>query len=410
MEMLEQFRSGQAYQHIERAQSLERQGRLDEAMLEFKRAVEADPRIAASHNALGQHYLRKGLITKAADEFHTATLLMPDYDNCFNLGRALTELERYAEAAEAFQQCLAADKSDPSARYELAYLQCAIGQFSEALAQFQSLVQEFPTDWELRLGLADCYLGMANYQAAADTLHEALQNVPPDTDTAALRETLGLARRHLEFPPEAELGLKDRLYVDYGIVCLGSGRDYGLDIPIYDQHTFTYVDVAVTVSRLLALIGAYDWLFDAIVSVDADSEPLAIALSRLLGIPVVPVQALDKENLVLAVLGLTDQRELYDVTLESIPGRAVSLALAVNLPPTEGPLADVVGAYCSGKAVLPWQRLRKQSAEAAATSILRALPNVPPEDNRREQMAYYADQHTLLRFVEPPPEEPNRLP
>ena len=67
--MPNEFRHVQAYQHLEKGQSLESQGLLDEAMLEFKRAVEADPRIATARNALGNHYRRKGLLTKAADEY-----------------------------------------------------------------------------------------------------------------------------------------------------------------------------------------------------------------------------------------------------------------------------------------------------------------------------------------------------
>jgi len=117
--MPSEFKHVQAYQHIEKGQHLESLGLLDEAMLEFKRAVEADPRIAAAHNSLGHHYRRKGLLTKAADEFRSAVLLNQDYESCFNLGRVLTELEQYAAAAELYQRCLTLDTEDPSARYEL---------------------------------------------------------------------------------------------------------------------------------------------------------------------------------------------------------------------------------------------------------------------------------------------------
>src|SRR5512136_424176 len=114
-----EFSHIQAYQHIEKGPHLESLGLLDEAMLEFKRAVEADPRIATAHNALGHHYRRKGLLTKAADEFRSAVLLNQDYESCFNLGHVLGELEQYGEAADLYRRCLTLDADDPSARYEL---------------------------------------------------------------------------------------------------------------------------------------------------------------------------------------------------------------------------------------------------------------------------------------------------
>ena len=176
--MLAEFKHGQAYQHMEREHHLERQGRLDEAITECKRAIEADPGIAAAHNALGHHYHRKGLLTRAVDEFHTASLLSRDYQSCFHLGRALIDLERYTEAEEAFRQCLAVDAGSPSARYELACAQYAQGQFAEALTQFQSLAEEFPEDWELRSAMADCYMGSKDYEQAERTLREALNCAP----------------------------------------------------------------------------------------------------------------------------------------------------------------------------------------------------------------------------------------
>jgi tetratricopeptide (TPR) repeat protein len=396
--VLAEFNHGQAFQHMERGQHLERQGRLDEAMTEFKRAIEADPSIAAAHNALGHHYHRKGFLTRAVDEFHTAALLSRDYQSCFHLGRALTDLGRHTEAEEAFRQCLAMDAGAPSARYELAYAQYAQGQFAEALAQFQSLAEEFPEDWELRSAIADCHMGSKDYEQAERTLCEALRSAPATTDTLTVREAVLAARRHLEFPPQQALGLKDLMYANHGVMSLGSGRDDGLDIPVYQDYTFTYSDVAMTCSRLMTVIREYNWQFTALVSVDADSMPLAIALSQLLEQPVLRVEELGEDDFALVVLAMGTQPELCEVTLEHIPDRMVSFALAWQ--PHEELVTDILGVQCSGKCRLPWNRLRKRSALAAATSILRALAIVPDEDNRPQQVAYYTRGHKLLRFCD----------
>jgi len=400
--MLAEFKPGQAYQHLERAQHLERQGRLDEAMMEFKRAVEADPSIAAARNALGQHYLRKGLLTKAVDEFHSAALLSGDYESCFNLGRVLVELERYAEAKDAFGRCLTLDPGDPSSRYELAYVQFAAGQFGEALAQFLSLVEQYPEDWELKFAIADCQMGLEDYAAAEQTLRGALHDAPSTADLTVMREAWLRTRRYLEFPTSPGNNLKNRLYADHGIILLGTGHDDGLDIPIYKEHTFTYRDVGVTLCRLWRTIQAGSWHLTAVTSVDEDSLPLAIALSHMLEVPLLSVEELRSEDFVLLVLARGDRPELFEVTLEHIPGRMLSFALALTWSASEGLLSDVVGVRATGTCTLPWHRLRKRSAEAAATSIFRALTIVPDDDNAAEQARYYTQDHQLLRCLDPP--------
>jgi len=97
-----------------------------------------------------------------------------------------------------------------------------------------------------------------------------------------------------------------------------------------------------------------------------------------------------------------DRPELFEVTLEHVPGRILSFALALTWPASEGLLTDVIGLRGTGTCTLPWQRLRKNSAEAAAASIFRALTIVPDDDNAAEQTRYYVQDHTLLRFLEPP--------
>ncbi len=175
-----------------------------------------------------------------------------------------------------------------------------------------------------------------------------------------------------------------------------------MDVPIYEDHTFTYRDIAVTLNRLLALIKEYSWQFTAVLNVDEVSMPLAIAISLLLEVPVLGIEELRPDDLALVVLALGTQLEVLEVTLEHVPSRELSFALALNWMPDQELLTDIVGVHTSGRCILPWQRLRKRSAKAAATSILRALTTVPEEDNLSQQLAYYLREHTLLRFLDLP--------
>lgn len=398
--MPSEFKHVQAYQHIEKGQHLESLGLLDEAMLEFKRAVEADPRIAAAHNSLGHHYRRKGLLTKAADEFRSAVLLNQDYESCFNLGRVLTELEQYAEAAELYRRCLALDSEDPSAQYELGYTLCGQCNFAEALTQFQALVDRYPDDWELKFALADCYMGLKDHAAAEQELRQALHSAPTNADTSAVREALLAAWRHQEFSTSYKLGWKDLLYAEYGVMGLGSSHDDGLAIPVYKDHRLRHHDIAVTISRLLHLVREHGWQFTAVASMDADSVPIALALSHVLEAPILHVEELQDDDFSLLVLAIGKQPELCDVTLERVAGRILSFALALTWPLEQGPITDIVGVQCTGTCTLPWQLMRKRMHRTAATSLLRALAAEPDESNQKQQVAYYTHEHKLLRFFD----------
>ncbi len=396
--MLAESKTGQAYQHIERGQNLERQGRLDEAMLEFKQAIEADPRIPGPHLALGQHYRRKGLLTKAADEFHTAALLSGDCATYFELGRLLSELERFKEAQETFERCLALEPGDAGARYELASVLYSQGAFDKALRELESLASDYPDDLELQTAMADCYLALEDYPAAERVLVWALARVAPEDDASDLHEALFVARRHLEFPPQAPLNVKDLLYAEQGVMCLGTRRDDGVDIPVYEDHRFTYSDVAATCRRLVAIQHHFHWPLDAVSAVDDGAMPLTLALAALLELPARPLEQTRESELTLLVLAAVSHPELWQVTLERISTPIRSFALALTWKPDEGPVTDVVGILCTSKCVLPWQRLRKPSPQAAAASILRAYSAHPADDNLAAQMAYYERHHRLLRF------------
>jgi len=342
--------------------------------------------------------MRKGLLTKAADEFHAAVLLSSDYESHFNLGRALAELEQYSEAASAFTRCLSYVPDDPTARYELACAWCAQGQFVEALAQFELLTEQFPEDWELRQAMAECCIGLRDYARAARILQQALRTLPARAGSAEIWDCLRLARRYLEFPEQHSLSLKDHLYLHQGIVCLGSGRDDGLDIPVYEDHSFTYADVAVTLSRLIGLLVAAEEQPDAVVGAEEDAMPLALALATRLAAPVVDIDRVRDDHRALVVFGIDTTPEMLEVALEHVSGRPQSFCLGVARPNFEEVVPDIVGVYWQGRCTLPWQRKPRRSAQAAASSILRAFSIVPEEENWPLQIAYYTQQHKLLRF------------
>lgn len=84
-------------------------GRLDEAILECKHAIELDPTYGSPYNDIGAYLLEKGAAKEAIPWLEKATQ-SSRFDSYhfpwYNLGRAYTELGQYKRAQECFQQAV----------------------------------------------------------------------------------------------------------------------------------------------------------------------------------------------------------------------------------------------------------------------------------------------------------------
>jgi Flp pilus assembly protein TadD len=422
--MLNEFRRQQASVHFEHGLRLERSGRFDEAMSEYKHAVEADPSYAAAHNALGMHYRRKGLLTKAIEEFHMAVNLARDYESYFNLGKTLFDLGRNSEAREAFKRCLDLAPGDPEARYELACSNYGMGEYAEALTEMHDLAKQYPSDWEFPYVLGSCYLRLGEYPEAEGEFRKALSLAKNEEDTWSVGDALSVAQRHQEFEQSKSLGLKDRYYKDYGVAYLGTGHDNGLEIPEYFVYNFTYQDIAITLRRLLQLVEAFGWQVDALVSIDAESLPLALALGQLLGASVKQVDEVKEAEFALLVLGIGRTPELFQVAMERLPETTLSFGLCIGWLKQSEILPDIMGISTLEESSLPWRRVTPLSRQQTpadqqggaivlkppyedhrepaeiAEDILSALDELTDDKGGADQMAYYTDKHTRLRFVD----------
>ncbi|MFQ6084686.1 MAG: tetratricopeptide repeat protein [Candidatus Bathyarchaeia archaeon] len=82
--------------HLKLAHEYTRKGMLDEAIEEYKRAIEIDPKFAYSYLNLGVAYGSKGMIKEAISELETAVRLNPRYGKAHaNLANAYFLDEQY---------------------------------------------------------------------------------------------------------------------------------------------------------------------------------------------------------------------------------------------------------------------------------------------------------------------------
>jgi tetratricopeptide (TPR) repeat protein len=92
---------------VEQARRYADEGRWDEAIETYKKALEKNPTDADLYNDLGIAFDEAGKLTEAEQAYQKATELDPQFSAAFyNLGLMYEEQSRLPEAVEAYQKCI----------------------------------------------------------------------------------------------------------------------------------------------------------------------------------------------------------------------------------------------------------------------------------------------------------------
>jgi Flp pilus assembly protein TadD len=216
-----------------------REGRVDLALEEFKRAVQADPKNPYFQNGLGLAYsakaaARKGGSGASRDEwkeaiaaFRKALELNPYYVDAknalgyalimsgdreggkqeilaafsdamnpapeisaYNLGRAYLEEKNYPEAVNWLRASVNRNKSYSDAYLLLAETLLASGNAEAAVAELEAGVKEVPMEAGLQLGLGKAYFKVGRFKDARGRLEEAMKLDPSGPSGRAAAEQL----------------------------------------------------------------------------------------------------------------------------------------------------------------------------------------------------------------------------
>ena len=187
-------------EHNSRGIELADRGWLDEAIKEFKKAIELDPHSAHAHDNLATVYSEKKLYREALQEYLTALALEPDSATahynlaCFlathgqemavaeykdaiqldpdypdahlNLGLTFADQGKTSEALKELEAAIALDPKDPFPRHEVAALLMDEGDYRGAIAQLKEVVRLEPDGFEAHLDLGICYAQKGFYAEA----------------------------------------------------------------------------------------------------------------------------------------------------------------------------------------------------------------------------------------------------
>lgn len=117
-------------------------GRLDEAISHYDRAIEIKPNYAVAHHNLGLAYVRQGKPGKAIDHFSRALQAKPDYPEAYDqLGMALWDQGKVNEAITSLSKALQIKPDYAEGHSNLAIVLAKTGDSEAAMHHFSQALQ-----------------------------------------------------------------------------------------------------------------------------------------------------------------------------------------------------------------------------------------------------------------------------
>lgn len=149
---------------------LAQQGFRDEAIAHLRHALQIEPTFVNAHNTLGNILANIGALDEAIQHFRKALQTNPQSAMThYNLGRALAKHGDAEEAIVQYRQSLEIDPGDVDVHNNLGLLLLSQGNIDQAILQFREAIRVNPN-------YAKAYFNLGKVDAQQDRLDEAIAN------------------------------------------------------------------------------------------------------------------------------------------------------------------------------------------------------------------------------------------
>jgi len=194
------FQKGLGLAYAQKAKQLERTqpkrapvGEWKDAIGCFRKALELNPYYVDVRNDLAAALIGSGDREGGKKEFLGAfaepTNPTPEM-SAYNLGQAYLEEKNYTDAISWFRTSLNRNKGYPDPHIGIAEALIATGRLDEAVAQLEAGAKEIPDDVSLGLALGQAYFKAGRFGEARSSLEEVVRKEPASPVGRAAAEQL----------------------------------------------------------------------------------------------------------------------------------------------------------------------------------------------------------------------------
>ena len=201
-----------ADEHIDRGVAYAEQGQLDEALAEYRRAIELEPDNAGAYRNVGTSLGEQGQWEEAAVAYERAIELDPEFGEAYgDLVAVYLNLERLSDAVAAGERAIELSPDYAGAHNNLGVAYREQGRTDEATAQWQEAIELDPDNVNPRVHLGRSYGMQGRLDEAIVQLQEAIRI---DPDYANAHFNLGMVYHLQEESSQALAEFEETLRID----------------------------------------------------------------------------------------------------------------------------------------------------------------------------------------------------
>jgi Flp pilus assembly protein TadD len=198
-------------EHNARGIELADRGWLDEAVLEFRKAIELDPNAAHARDNLATVLTEKGRLAEALVEYVNALRAEPDNPTAHHYLASFLAGHGQDLAIALYRRAIELEFDFPDAHLNLAMALAERGDLDEARAELETAHELAPADELIHHELACCLIDLERYPEAIGHLKKIIKAHPDHVEAYI---DLGIAFTAQGFYAEAESVLSKGLEID----------------------------------------------------------------------------------------------------------------------------------------------------------------------------------------------------
>jgi tetratricopeptide (TPR) repeat protein len=185
-----------ARKEFERASNASKEGKIEEAITHYRKAIEIYPNFLAARNDLGARLMTQDRLDEAAEELRTAITIDPKaFNPRLNMGMVFVKQHEFAQGASELRTALSLDPSSASAHFYLGLALVGIDDPDHAEKEFKTAYAIGGTEYALALfHLGELYLNRGEREAALKAFQQYLTEVPNATNAAHVRQMIAMIK------------------------------------------------------------------------------------------------------------------------------------------------------------------------------------------------------------------------
>ena len=201
-----------AFAYDNMGNSLSDQGKYDEAIAAHKKAIELDPNDATAYDNMGVALEKQGKYDEAITAYKKAIELDPNYSFAYyNMGNALNDQGKLDEAITAYKKAIELDPNFASAYYNMGTVLDDQGKLDEAIAAYKKALELDPNFASAYNNMGYALFKQGKLEEAIKAYKKALEIDPNKANTQNnLKEAERLLARNSN-PPLPNIDDRDYL-------------------------------------------------------------------------------------------------------------------------------------------------------------------------------------------------------